>query len=907
MWIGQYQRNVSFVFLGIVWFSLILAMGAAAQDTHTVVISSREIQMSGVSTIDELLRRMPVVTLQGLSKQNNADGHGLARIDLRNLGSRRTLVLVNGKRIISAFGEGVDLNNIPIHMIDRVEILLHGASATYGSDAMGGVVNIIYKERFEGFRADVSGGITTLGDGENLTVSGTMGESGERGDMVLNLTYHRRNEIWQKDRKWAQPVVQDQRYDIDEWGNPTGEISTLYNSIFTPGGIAYSSLGAHYFHPDGTFEPYEGWVEWSNPNGLRYNYGRDQFLVGKMERFIVTALGTYDILECVTAYAQGDFTHRQSLNQLAAQPVGMGSDIFPGPLAIPVTNPYMPDAYAAALSPTQGTVWMYKRMASIGPRQYENANETFRAIAGLRGELGPRLAWDAHINYSKMRNTGTKHNSVNLRNLVTALDPDLCAANPMCPGIANVFGANQLQDDVAAFIRFRAQEQAMWDMVHTGVFLEGDIISLPGGYLTSRVGADVRWQRGYSLPDALVLSGDAASRPEPYSGGDYNLQEVFASFSIPLLKDLPAADALTIDLAGRLSNYSTFGSELTYGAHVAWNPLPHLLLRGGYATGFRAPNINELYGGATYGYRIVIDPCNYWETSSNQTVQANCAAQGVPQGWVQGPSTIRTQGGGNPDLGAETSSQLSLGTVFTPTFIPKPAGEISITLDFYSISVDKALNTLDTQVIVDRCYNSPNMSHSYCRFVGNRAASHDIMGIVAGLQNVAEIQTKGIDFSVKHGLPVTPQLRIDVAIYGNILLQMEQEITGKTEDRLGTVDLWAPYRGAMPKFRALAELKLGGSMWQVSNRLRLIGPVEYFDWQGGDEGQSDDLPSHDYKGMAYWDMSAIFFWRGFDVIIGMDNIVAPEPPFIPGGDTNSSAHTYDFVGRYIHAKVGYKF
>ena len=302
---------------------------------NITVISGEDIKISGVTTVDELLTQMPTITLQATNKQNNNGGYGYAQVDLRNLGSARTLVLLNGKRIIGP--GGVDLNTVPMDMVERIEVLLDGASAIYGSDAVAGVVNIVYKDDFEGFRADISGGITTHGDGENVTISTTMGGNHDKGNMVLNLTYYRRNEIWEKDRSWAQPPIVDEYYKTDDIYPKilTGEISTGYNSIYTPNGIAWSSQGRHYFGENGIVAYTDD--EYFKPDGLRYSYGLDQFLVGKMERFSATALGNYELSEFVTAFAEFDFTHRKSLNQLAPLPLWI--DHVSG------TNPYLPADY----------------------------------------------------------------------------------------------------------------------------------------------------------------------------------------------------------------------------------------------------------------------------------------------------------------------------------------------------------------------------------------------------------------------------------------------------------------------------------------------------------------------------------------------------------------------------------
>jgi iron complex outermembrane receptor protein len=893
---------------------------------NIAVVTSEDLKLSGVSNVEEFLRQMPSLTLQGLGKQNNNYGAGLSQVDLRNLGTGRTLVLINGKRIIGAYGGGVDLNNVPVQMVDRIEVLLDGASAVYGSDAVAGVVNIVLKDDFEGYRVDVGGGITTKGDGETFTADVTAGGNFDRGNMALNLSYSRRMEIEERDRSFAHPPSTDSYYeDMDGDGVIDPEDNqVLWGSIFTPGGIAYSSLGGNTFGPNGevlgysyfdhvtmgpdpngqTVAEYLGWTD-ESPY-VRYNWSEAQFLQGRTERIGLTAIGSYELGQYVEAYMQGDFTHRTSLNRLAPQPISGPNTYLEDALYIPLTNPYIPDDYSAMLY-SNDYIEMYRRGFEFGQRKYVSNMETFRVVAGLEGEFLERSSWDIFANYSKMFSSEVMHNSINMKNLVTALDPQACANDPACPGVINLFGEGSISDDHVRYIGYNEQTQSMWDMLQTGLSLKGGLFKLPGGYLTAVIGGDFRWERGYTQPDARVSSGESAENFAQYTGGDYNVQEAFGEISIPILKGLPGVEELTIDLAGRLSNYNTSGSQFTYRGGLAYAPLRDIKFRGVYSTAFRAPPITALYSGVQDGYPVVNDPCSDFDPDT--TTGQNCQAEGVPEGWSQTKDQIKARYGSNPDLDAEESTQINGGIVITPTFISEAAGSLTLTGDFYRITVDSAISSLDPQTIVDKCYASENMSHSYCQYISGRTSNHDIGIVSATLLNAQELITQGIDFTVLYGVPIWRNFRADLTFNGNFLLKYDIKTEGETEHRLGTIANLASYDGAFAHFRFLTDLTLGTSMIKVSNRVRFVGPVDYFGWEGSDEeaGTWDDRPIHAVDGIAYWDLSAMLVWQAFDLVIGMDNVLDTDPPFIPSGDGNSNPNSYDFVGRYIYAKLGYQF
>jgi len=874
---------------------------------HITVVSAKEIQQSGVTTVDELLTTMPSVTLQGLNKQNNNGGNGLAFVDLRNLGASRTLVLVNGRRFIkSGGGAAVDLNNIPVSMIERVEVLLDGASAAYGSDAIGGVINIILKDSFRGFEAAVGGGISTFGDGTALDISLTGGVGGEQGNVAANFTYTHEGRVEQKDRAWARHPVQA------EWDNGDGTRGYLFGSGSHPGGRYM------YFDRDGNFQDKfvdpDGDLHDFN-DGSRYNFGNDQWLTGDMERFSATLFGNYFLSDDVSAYLEGTYTNRWSRNQLAPQPLGFGTNAYPE-VFVPTTNPYMPAEMRDAIDPGIGGAWLIFRPTQLGRRIYDNDSDTFRLVTGVRGDIVKDLDFDVYFNYGHHANSTTTYNAVNQRRMIETVDPDLCgSATAQAAGcvVGNWFGEGNLSREVLDYIRYTDVESTSWDSFQVAgqmTWKSGQYFELPGGPLGAAVGVETRKESGYNRPSAITQGEESGGNGLDPTEGSYNAQEVFAELSLPLLDELPAVYSLTVDLAARFSHYNTFGNDITYRAGLSWAPIADVRLRGVFSTAFRAPDIADLYGGAADSYEEVDDPCNNWGASTDPNVRANCQAQGVPQDYDQsgaGGSQIRTNIGGNPNLDAETAMVANAGLVFTPTFGAEWLKDLSITFDLYWVKVDNAITNPNPQWLIDTCYESANFAHPNCARINARnPTSHAITSMEAALENIAQIETMGIDITLNYGLSAGsfggPRwLRFDLGVHLNYLLDYTEVAMGDTIEYAGTITNGMT-GGAFSHLRGTFVFQVSGESWSIGSRVRYIGGADIF----GTSAENGDL-TLEVAPIAYWDLNARYTWEGLTFTLGVDNLIGAEPPYLPEGGQNANVQTYDFVGRYIYTRIAYKF
>lgn len=896
---------------------------------HIAVIDASDIAVSGVSTLDELLRKLPSVTLQGINKNNNNGGNGLSFVDLRNLGVQRTLVLVNGRRFVTngtGVSEAVDLNNIPLAMVERVEVLLDGASAVYGSDAIGGVVNIILKRDFEGARVDLFGGITTHGDGEEIGASLTLGHTFERGNITTNFSFMRRGRIEQSDRGWArEPVV-----DFIDANTPIiGSGAPIYGRE-----VAYTGL---YFNPDdpsatGEFAPY----------GLedRYNYGEAQWLSGETQRFAMTTTAYYEIVDEAELFLEMTYTNRDSRTRLAPQPIGLGGTAtFANGFQVPWSNPYVPEGFnetvrnaayegtldaladavaagdltqaeaemqAMAAAEAAGTnpILMARRMKDVGDRITDIESDTFRVVTGLRGDLfDEAMQWELFVNYGRNESNQVIRNSVNLARAHEAADPALCSANAHRGCVVGDFFGSQLQPEVLDYIRFTDVEVTGYDHFSTGLSVAGDIVELWAGALGGALGGEFRREAGFNMPGAVTVGGDSAGNGIGLTEGDYTVGAVFGELSLPLLTNLPGVEDLTVDFAARFSDYSTFGSDVTTRVALSYAPTQDLRLRGVYSSAFRAPTITDLYGGAADSYETLTDPCNEWATSDlPQAVKDRCEAQGVPGNYNQnnaGGSQMRTNIGGNEDLGAESATVMNLGVVLTPKFAPILEG-FSATVDYYRIEITEAIANPQPQEILRRCYEEGSASD--CERITRNPTTFVVNELIASAQNIGLVETSGLDITIDYvldlGLVGAPGAgRIELGWHGNYLMQYDETIEGAKIEYAGKITSNA---GTFAHWRWLARLAYGLDDFTASVIFRYIGGADVLD-------APEDAVYPTIDPVSYIDAAVEYRYEGLGIIVGAQNVLDTDPPFFMEGGQNANPESYDFTGRFVFTRLSYDF
>jgi iron complex outermembrane receptor protein len=547
------------------------------QDMETAspvtIISAEAIRAEGFTSVDQLLQAQTSMAGAAVGSSTNNGADGVAQVDLRGMGSQRTLVLLNGRRMVNS-GSGadssVDLNSIPVAMISRVEILKDGASAVYGSDAIAGVVNIITKKDFEGFQLDVNGSTTSESDGETGEISGLYGFNTDSGNYTIGAAYSKRESIIQSDRDWTTPGY----------------------SSFLPTG----SLGGKVRDDAGN------WVDRSTG----YDYSTSSYFQTPNERYSLFANMVQELDNNLVLTGDVLYTKRQSNQQMAAQPADVMLNVCDAPgvtagaACIPLDQAMTDGGIEAD---DTGRVNYRRRTTDAGPRIYSQDTDTFRLSAGLAGDLdiNTGMNWDIAYTYGKNKADSQVENLINATNLkqsVYANQDVWFSGDPLTVAIVNDISFTENSDG--------GNEQ---HVVSAG--LNGELFDLSAGAVAFAIGAEYRYESGFYNPDPVTVAGDSTAAQQDATDGNYNVMSVFEEVSVPF------TEKLTGEFALRYDDYSTFGKASTWKVGLTYEATDDLMLRGVAATGFRAPSISELFGGDTGSFDYLDDP---WKNAQDPQI-----------------------------------------------------------------------------------------------------------------------------------------------------------------------------------------------------------------------------------------------------------------------------------------------
>ncbi|WP_428374832.1 TonB-dependent receptor domain-containing protein [Lichenicoccus sp.] len=876
------------------------------------VVTSKQIEQSSAQTVEDVLRKIPSVGNSGNFSTTNNGANGSSCIDLLNLGITRTLVLVDGRRFVhSAYGVGddcVDLDTIPIQMIDRIEILKDGASTIYGADAVAGVVNIITKKNFSGTQINTNGNITASGDNLQGDISGITGFdfAQGRGNFTVTGHYLDRGPVLQKDRDWADPVVAGD--------NGPGNPYTIGSSIPVAGRYFGANSGDDITTINNRIVPFSNTYNGANggqPNiNGRYDYGYDSYLSDRETQGNVAAQTHYDVNDHFTAYASAFYTHKNTEEQLSGQPV-TGNPNTASSLVIPQGNPF-----AEALGVNEPLTG-FRRTTDIGPRETKTGTDTWQATIGAKGNITGNWDYDAYFTYGYSDTTITLTNQINFANFENALGSDgvvgdpfnagLCSAAAGC-ALLNPFGAGNISPAASRYASFEANANAFYQFRDYGATVTNNhLLQLPYGPLALAVGFEYRQENGAYHPDPTIESGNSTAAEEFPTGGGFDVGEVFGELNIPLLKDLIAAKDLSADVSGRWSDYNTFGGVQNFKAGLNWSPTQDIRFRANIGTSTRQPAIAEAFGGDTLSFEQGTDPCaqiaSYGGLAGN--VGANCARQGVPLGFQQTGTQIATLIGGNPQLRPETSRTYTIGSVLTPRFLPN----FSATIDYYHTSINNSIGEVPVQYVEDQCYTSANFSSPFCADAGVRNGSGNIALASAPYQNEGVVRTNGIDFDMNYLLKLRDHNALS---FSNELV----DTIGYTQQLVSG--------GAFVNLKGTLNTVLGGGLYPVGvpvirdnfTATWLHGPfsfswtVRYIDGMTYNTGGANFTAADRFyktNEVFYHDIVAAYNFKRIQLIAGIDNLFDRTPPFALDTNENTSANIYDVFGRTFYARLQVKF
>jgi len=526
------------------------------------VISSDFITKSGFTSVQEILSMQPAAAGMSLGSTSNNGSGGSATVNLRGMGVQRTLVLLNGRRMVAS-GTGadssVDLNTIPVSMIQTIEILKDGASAVYGSDAIAGVVNIITKKDFQGTEITADGSITDKGDGESGGFSILHGREFAGGNLVVGAQYSNRGEIIQSDRDFV----------------PAGE------SSFVPGG----SLGGMVPDGEGGFVPREE----------SYDYTDDSYAQTPNELFSLFTNFNSEIADDTELSVDFMYTRRESNQQMAPQPASIDLD-----------TSLLDDNYTDQFKDENGVLpeelEYRRRMTDAGPRIYGQETDTYRASVGLTGYLSNDSQWDMSATYGRNDSKDSVGNSIHAGNMEKSIykhQDDWFSGDPMSSDFLASEGIMYTEQNEGG------NEQFILAAGYSGVN-EHDI-----GYA---VGVESRFESGYYTPDLITQAGESTAAQQDPTEGNYSVQSIYGEISVPV------TDSFTVEAATRYDNYSTFGGAATWKLGATYSVTDGLMFRAVAATGFRAPSVSELYGGNSGSFDYLTDP---WGNEQDSQILVN--------------------------------------------------------------------------------------------------------------------------------------------------------------------------------------------------------------------------------------------------------------------------------------------
>lgn len=913
--------------------------------TPVNVVSTASIERTGQTNISETLRRQPIFAtgVSGGNTNFSTSGNGLNQLDLRGLGTARTLVLVNGKRVVAGSGgtSAVDINMIPTDLVERVETTTGGASAIYGSEAMAGVVNFVLKDRFTGVDLRAQGGISSRGDSGKYRLSGTVGTNfaDDKGNVWINGVYDVDRGLLSSQRSFsANDVFGRSSFAPQGAFNLNGTIFDVTDFSDTDGNIYAND---YTFNPDGSIKQgFAQQVDGFNRNGFRR-------LTVPIKRYLVSAGLNYELSDSITFYAQGQYGRTKSAAKLEPYPMSGGDPDTDGAGSIDVVgglkidNAFIPSAIASEIAarnsdadPANDVTFIAfrRRLTDVFDRSNRNTRNFYRGVAGLKGDVSSNWHWDVSYVYGRTTDT-TASETVATDRITNALDAVNIGGQIVCRDPAaradgcaplNIFGPNTASQAAIDYVR---RGGSLFSTLRTKLeqhdvvgSISGKLFSLPGGDVQVALGAEYRREKSSDDWDADTNVGNTLGNFTSDTFGKYNVKSLFGEIDVPVLAHVPFAEYLGAKGAVRYDDYSTIGTVFSWQAGAEWAPVKDIRFRGMYSSASRAPNIGELFSSQqeTFPGTLTLDPCNGVTATSTGDFDAACraipgiAAQ-IQSGGTFQYSTVQIQSingfdGGNPNLKEETAKTWTAGVVLTPTFVRG----LTVTADWYRIKVAGAINPAPREDTVKECLLDPGSTA--CSLV-QRLATGYITRIDALYANTGGFLTSGIDVALNYQTDIDGFGKLGFDGAWNHLLQHKRKPSDISPyiNELGQLqDANGERLGSGYRDRFVLSTTYTRGPFQLSWTARYFSHIkDTLDPNNAPDPETNNVPSKFYN-----DFQAQFTVdqeRKIEFYVGVDNAFDVQPPLLPNGATASgqigteTAQEYDVFGRYFYTGVRVKF
>jgi len=931
-------------------------------DTPIVTVGQALVSSAGSPTLDTALNTLPQISSSASASASFTANGGQANVDLRGMGTQRTLVLVDGNRLQPSLPNGsVDLNTIPSALVDNVEVITGGASAVYGSDAIAGVVNIKLKPHFTGVEVDAQAGATGAGDGGTQDIAITAGTdfADHRGNVFVSFDYANREAVKASDRSYLEGWYVSSNLPSSSLSFASANLPSqaALNGVFAkygyaPGSVAAKSSMILSTNQDGTL--------FSQPGGVNYKgsttdpfdlvtapgqFGASAAQVGPLlsvadfvdaqiplTRYSLLSKGDYEVSNAVTVYYSGIYTHYTT--ETLENPDVLGSSCCT-PVTVPVTNPFIPTDLATLLAsrPNPNAPFnLTQSQINSGPRIETDQYDLYQITVGAKGKLPFQdITWNAYVTHSDLNYNATEsgyHSSSAFNTLLAAPG----GGTGICTGGLNPFGINPISASCAAYIDRTAHNSETLGQDVVELDTQGRLFQVPAGEARFAAGVDYRRNSYNFSPDAEISSGDLSDyASQQGSSGAEDAKEIYLELLSPLVRNLPLAKQINLDLGYRYSDYDTSGGVSTYKADFDWEVIDWAGFRGGFAHATRAPSVGELFLAST-GSSISIgnagtfgsgDPCDATGAYLNpknpdaSKVAALCAAQGVPVGFVNTQPRPLSTTQGNLALKPESADTYSFGVVLKSTFEAPLLSHMSASIDYYNINVTNTIGTVGANATLDDCYSAEtnptfSLDDKYCQLISRRSATGLIEDISNPLQNLGNYETSGIDLQTDWSAPFDavglPSAlgSLDLNLLVNYLddFMIQSAPNAPRLNFAGTIGNTQidQYADAHPKWKATVTLSWRIASVETSFRWRYLDGMKDYAFVGT-SSTGPGAPA-----ISYFDLDSGWTVRpGLQLSIGIENLLNKAPPVLPWMSFGTDPYTYDVIGRRGFVKLTSKF
>jgi len=869
-----------------------------------LTVDRAAIEKSGKLTVGDLVQQLPSISgAAGNPAVNNGGGSGGSFVSLRGLGTNRTLILMNGHRVVNA-----DINIIPSNLVERIEILTDGASAVYGSDAIGGVVNFIMRSNYQGAELTSSYGISDHDDGERKAFNLTFGQTSDKGSIVGGIDYNKFDGILSGNRDYGKysltytaktgAVLQG-----GSVASPSGFISAPQFGNCAPSALAGNTPGGTFDAgaPGGGADVIPAHFRCFSDAQDTYNYQAINLIYTPQERTNAYVLGNYKLSDSVEAYMS--IFHNKTTSEAELAPLPL--DLYSAQITLDAGQPYNPFGVNVGYRNPDGTVSngandLAIRLTALGPRIIKFTTVTDQVIAGLKGTVSDTSwQWDANLNYG--------HNSVLRQSPGSLASGDLAASGSFSAncipgstakgGCINIF--DQTDPNTAKILKQYAADpflNILSTFRQAEFNINGNLFDLPAGTVSLAAGASYRKEYTNIAVDYITRANPAngncavqiSACATPFQGG-FSVKEVYAEVLIPLVKDLSLVHSLNLDLGERYSDYNTFGSTSNWKAALEYRPLEDLMLRGTVSQVFRAPNIAELFTGLTDSFDNYTPPLLPGTTTQVPGFGSKNGTQ--VQTFFAGASVL-----GKP-LNPEVGKSFDFGIVYDPHWIDG----LSVNVDLWRVYLQDNITRPTGQTIAGFC--AANATSPFCNNI--TFGNGKIQQINTYIQNFGRLDTRGVDFGLKYRLPETPLGKFTLGLDTTYTAQYDNTLTEKNGDGTSTTvadhaaGTFDPQFGNIARWRGLGNLGWSNGPFSAGWTVRYIG------------GEKVPLIGH----VGAWAQNNLTF--GYNIVplntrvdIGIDNVADKQPTIYYANtvlNANVDVNTYDTIGRYYWARINVKF